>query len=87
MALSKLIETKQNISLENAYIKIIEQSGNKENINIRVAIYKDKESCDNRMESLEQIIYSFTPTLEDNFIKQGYEYLKILEIYEDSVDC
>ena len=87
MALSKLIETKQNISLENAYIKIIEQSGNKENINIRVAIYKDKESCNSGMEFLEQIIYNFTPTLEDNFIKQGYEYLKTLEDYKDSVDC
>ena len=87
MALSKLIKTKQNISLENAYIKIIEQSGNKEKINIRVAIYKDKESSENGKEFLEQRIYSFVPTLEENFIKQGYEHLKTLEEYKNSVDC
>jgi len=87
MALTKQIETSQGILLENAYIKIIEQSGNKENINIRVGIFKDMDASRNGKEFLEQKLYNFVPTLDENFIKQGYEYLKTLDEYVDATDC
>jgi hypothetical protein len=49
---------------------------------------------DRRFSNQEYVIqylkYNFIPEVEDNsenFIKQGYEYLKTLEEYEDAADC
>lgn len=49
---------------------------------------------DRRLSNQENVIqylkYNFVPSVEDNsdnFIKQGYEYLKTLEEYKDAVDC
>lgn len=87
MALTKQVETKCGITLQNAYLKIVDQGGNKENINIRLAIYKDMDACLQEKDFISQEIYSFIPTLDDNFIKQGYEYLKTLPEFADSADC
>lgn len=69
----------------NAYIKIEDLKGNKENIEIYVSVYKDstKQIC------VATKKYSFMPVLEsdDNFIKQGYIFLKSLYEYADAIDC
>ena len=87
MALIKQIKTNHGLILENAYIKITKQTGNKDNINIIVSIFKDKQSSDENKESITQYVYNFTPNLEENFIKQGYEYLKTLNEFKNAVDC
>lgn len=87
MAISMEIETGHGLVVENAYVKIVELSGNKENINLRVDFYLNKISSDSGKAPLKQEIYSFIPTLNDNFIKEGYDYLKTLEEFMNSIDC
>ncbi len=87
MALTKQIETSQGFVLENAYIKIHEQSGNMGIISIRVVTYKDKVAREEGKDFLEEKLYAFVPNLEENFIKQGYEYLKTLNEYNNAIDC
>ncbi len=71
--------------LENAYIKVDNQNGNKTNVHLEVGIYTRKEGI-----LVFSSVYNFVPNIEDsapNFIKQGYEYLKTLDEYKDTIDC
>lgn len=87
MALSKKIELENNFGeisiFPDCYIKIDGINGDKTNINLNVSFYNNKE--DKRY--LKSIIISFVPTLDKNFIEQGYEYLKTLEDFKDTEDC
>lgn len=70
--------------LENAYIKITNQTGNKEKVLLDVGIYDKKDGV-----CVLTKYYDFVPIVSDssaNFIKQGYEYLKTLDEYKDAVD-
>ena len=75
----------QGFVIENAYCKIDYLGGDKDLVEIRVGIYtnslKDK--------IIKSNFYTFNPELEsaDNFIKQGYEYLKSLEEFAGAIDC
>lgn len=89
MALSKTVETNHGLGIENAYIRIDEQSGNKEKLNIRVRLYVSQEKARNEFGWIEEKLYEFAPNTEEdseNFIKQGYEFLKTLDEYKDAVD-
>ena len=70
----------------NAYIKICNMRGDKEDINFRVCVYEN-----NSKETIvENRYYKFKPSIADgstNFIQQGYEYLKTLPEYVSAVDC
>jgi hypothetical protein len=88
MALAKtLIKTQNGFSgeliLQNAYCKIYEISGSKENINFSVGISAQKDS-----EKLDAAFYSFVPKLDgQNFIAQAYIHLKTLPEYAGATDC
>lgn len=72
-----------DIVIKNAYIKILTVEGTKENLNISVGIHNVNKT----LMSIEH--YSFTPIVannSDNFIKQGYEYIKTLPGYANAVD-
>lgn len=72
--------------IENAYIKIITVNGSKEKIELLVGTYSNIAA-----EHLLQLKrHSFIPDTtdpSDNFIKQGYEYLKTLPEYATALDC
>lgn len=70
--------------IENVYCKIDSINGNKNNVEIRINIYKDET----KQVFISSNIYNFEPSLEnvDNFIKQGYDYLKTLNEYKGAVD-
>lgn len=70
------------INIKDAYIKVDYVSGNKDRVYMQVSIYKEK-SCENIMKKEN---YSFIPNMEDNFIKQSYEYLKTLDEFKDAKD-
>ena len=72
-----------NFVVENAYIKVDFVSGDKNTINITVGYYKTNESNN----CFKVNSYSFNPSLDNNFIKQAYEYLKTLEEFKDAEDC
>lgn len=71
----------------NAYHKIDSIGGDKNQIFITLGIYTD---ATNNKKWLTTKTYSFVPDVSDvtdNFIKQGYEYLKTLDEFADAVDC
>ena len=77
----ELVNNFQEVTVLDATIKIDSISGNKNKIDFRVLSLKQDTL-------LETKLYTFLPTLDgDNFIKQGYEYLKTLEEFKDSEDC
>lgn len=89
MALSKNIILQNGLEVENAYIRIDTVNGYKGSLSISVNSYISQEAFQNGQPYLEQNIYHFVPSVEDNapnFIKQGYEFLKTLDEYEDAID-
>lgn len=89
MALKKKIKKViygKELIFEEAYIEIVDVSGTKDNMKITAYVYDD--------ENKEHVInfeeYSFLPNVSDNsdnFIKQGYEFLKTLDLYIDAINC
>lgn len=76
------------IEIEKTYSKIVNLNGNKETLDISLAFYLNRECSVDKM-PLEIKQYSFIPKVDEdsaNFIKQGYEYLKTLEEFKDSID-
>lgn len=89
MALQLSKNLKNGLYVENLYIKIISISGNKNKLIIMVGIYLSKESSKNLKEPIEVEEHNFTPYVgngSDDFIKQGYEYLKTLSEYANAID-
>jgi hypothetical protein len=89
MALQKTFISVHGIEIPNAYIRIDEQSGRVESINIRVRFYVSKELCDQNYPWIEEKLYSFVPDVSEgapNNIKQGYEYLKTLPEFAGAID-
>lgn len=77
------------ISSNNAYAKIESVNGNKDLLDILVAFYLNQESRTNNKSYIEIKNYLFKPNMSEtseNFIKQGYEYLKTLDEYRDAID-
>lgn len=89
MAISKNIVLKNGLSVENAYIRIDTVSGYKGGLDISVNSYVSQSDFIEGKGYLEQKMYNFIPSVEgssENFIKQGYEYLKTLDEYKNVID-
>lgn len=88
MALTKsLFETKPNfegeLELADAYWRVTEFQGNKNQISFTVSV-----SADSSSEVVQVNRYAFAPVLDGgNFIKQAYLHLKSLPEFSDAVDC
>lgn len=68
------------------YAKITYISGDKQSINMNV----EHKLFSNQSITMGVLGYKFKPSTEDsseNFIKQGYQYLKTLVEYTDAIDC
>lgn len=90
MALKSKLELKSGTILSESYIKIIENGGNKEKQNIRIAFFNSETDYIGGKPAIDSELQSFVPDVSDtalNFIKQGYDYLKTLDEYKDAVDC
>lgn len=89
MALELKVETSIGITAEKAYVRIDTLFGSKNTIILNVKSYFSQETYDGGKEPYESKEYSFTPSVEegsDNFIRQGYKYLKTLPDFEGAVD-
>lgn len=76
---------KQN-AYPQAYFQITAIDGDKEKLKIRVTTYNDAT----KQQVIGQRFYAFTPSVADdseNFIRQGYEYLKTLPEFAGAADC
>lgn len=72
------------VQIPDAYVKINSMNGTKEKMNMVVDILNQDKTI-----FVKNNFYAFTPTLDDssdNFIKQGYAYLKTLPEYEGAID-
>lgn len=70
--------------VQKAYIKINTLSGTKEKMNIGVNVFNSEKNI-----LIQSNCYAFTPNVtdqSDNFIKQGYEYLKTLPEFTGAID-
>lgn len=73
----------KEVVFEKTYCKVVGFSGNKENINFKLAKMSAKDGV-----LVEEQDYSFKPTLDgDNFIQQAYNHLKTLPEFAGSTDC
>lgn len=75
----------ESIVIDKAYIKIISIEGNKEQLKMCLGTYKTS----NKEQLITTEYISFKPNVThagDNFIKQGYDYLKTLPEYAGAVD-
>jgi hypothetical protein len=89
MALQKTVNVKNNFGLEttltDCYIKITRIVGDKESVSITVSYYSDV----NQTTEYFNKVYGFAADVSEgseNFIKQGYHYLKSLTEFHDAVD-
>lgn len=64
----------------NVYCKVVEFRGSKNRIYFTVSLTRDSNF-------ISKCNFDFIPTMDNNFIKQAYEYLKTLDEYSDAVDC
>jgi hypothetical protein len=76
------------VEVEGCYWKITKIEGNKLLINFLVGVYRTKEKADANFPPINEIVFQFTPDLSssDNFLTQGYNYLKTLDEFKDAVD-
>lgn len=80
---------------DSLYLKITQISGNAEHCCINVSCFaydstQMEDSADKRNPDfcINNTTYCFQPELEgDNFIKQGYDYLKTLHEFDGCIDC
>jgi hypothetical protein len=82
---NKSIYDKQLV-FDAAYVQVANVFTTKSTAEAKVLIYTDST----KQTIIEQKGYSFTPDMSDtapNSIKQGYEYIKTLDLYAGGVDC
>lgn len=75
----------KKVVFNDAYFKVTHIVGNKENMDIQLSVFKDPT----KNITIGSSTYSFVPSVDDNsenFIKQGYDYLKTLPEFSDAVD-
>jgi hypothetical protein len=73
--------------LKNAYARIDSVNGTKNHLSLMVSFYN---KSNNLMIVAHQNAYEFEPSINNdaqNFIKQGYDYLKTLPEFADAIDC
>ena len=89
MALKLALETTQfGVAAPEAYAKITNFFGNKDNIQVQVAIYYDEQARhENRSTVMEHAHYIATEDLKGDLIPAIYSVLKTFSQYEGAVDC
>lgn len=83
------INLNNGISVEKSYARIDNVSGNKEQVIISLRYYKDRNSYDIGKETLREDAFCFVPSVQEsseNWVKQGYDYLKTLSRFTKAVD-
>ena len=78
-------EVIKTVTLNDSYVKILSVEGNKSTIILNVGFYKKED----KSQLIQTKQYEFSPDVSnssDNFIKQGYEYLKTLPEFSGAID-
>lgn len=88
MALILKKEMDTGLVVDNVYCKVEEINANKEKMNFYLGIYLNKDARDGDKIPLETKFYSceHNVLINENSIRQSYNYLKTLEEFKDAVD-
>ena len=83
-----LQQTQFGVPAPQAYAKITNFFGNKDNIQVQVAIYYDEQARqENRSTVMEHAHYIAIEDLKGDIIPAIYDILKTFSQYEGAVDC
>lgn len=77
------------MSAETSYARIDSIGGSKDGLTFSLNYYLDQQSFIEGKEYLKSEQHTFVPSVADdaqNFIKQGYNYLKSLPDFADAID-
>jgi hypothetical protein len=88
MALKLAVETQFGVPAPEAYARITNFYGTKDQIQVQVAIYYNEDARQNNMATVkENAHYIAVEDLEGDIIPAMYEVLKTLSDYEGAEDC
>ena len=83
-----LTETQFGVPAPQAYAKITNFFGNKDNIQVQVAVYYNEQARqENRSTVMEHAHYINVEDLKGDIIPAIYDILKTFSQYEGAVDC
>ena len=85
-----LVTLPSGLIKDNAYARIDGINGTKDQLSLTLNYYINQEGFSEGKAVLKQEQYDFEPSVEegsDNFIKQGYEYLKTLPSFSEAIDA
>ncbi|WP_404466535.1 hypothetical protein [Planococcus rifietoensis] len=77
------------ITVKGCYLKIVNLSGNKNGVAINLGAFLDKETSDSGKPSIENQEFYFTPDTNEGaneWLTQGYDFLKTLHEFSNAVD-
>ncbi|MEK4697922.1 hypothetical protein MKX31_28740 [Bacillus sp. FSL M8-0063] len=77
------------ITLDGAYMKITNINGNKETLDLSICFYVNYQACKEGKTPVEYANHKFKPSVapvSDNFLKQGYLFLKTLPEFLNALD-
>ncbi len=84
------IDLNSGLNIKNSYVKIIKIDGGKEGATLFLEYYLNKEKADDpNFTPLKTETYNFTVSNKDdsdNWIKQGYIYLRALDKFSEAID-
>lgn len=88
MALILKKEMDTGLVVDNVYCKVEEINANKEKMNFYLGIYLNKDARSNSKTPLETKFYTcdHDVLVNENSIKQAYNYLKTLEEFKNAAD-
>ncbi len=88
MALRLSVQTQFGVPAEEAYAKITNFYGTKDQLQVQVAIYFNKEARDGNMSTVkENAHYIAMEDLKGDLIPAIYEVLKTMADYQGAVDA
>ena len=77
------------VTVPNCYYKISRLVGNKYGMELYLDVFRNKENADSNVRKLITKMYVFQPDVSEsasNIYIQGYDYLKTLDEYKNSID-
>lgn len=89
MALQMNYTSSSGAYFTDTYVIIYQLGGTKDLMKIQVHWYVNRNARINKLKPIEVKNYSYIPSVDEyseNFIKQGYEYLKTLEEFQFAID-
>lgn len=90
MALKMEVEAPSGLVLSEAYIKIDQLGWVPGSMYVTFGIYANSTAREDGKETIDRRYFSFAPDVSDespNYHVQAYEHAKMLEEYENAVDC